>query len=440
MENSSNNGGPIKTALRALRHRNYRLYFIGQGISLVGSWMQSVAIGWLVYRLTGSSFMLGLVGFASQLPSFIFSPLAGVLSDRWDRRRILTVVQVLAMIQAAVIAAMTMSGLIAPWHVVLLGAFLGLVNAFDMPVRQSFVVEILDNRTDLGNAIALNSSLFNGSRLIGPAIAGLLIAVAGEGLCFLVNAFSFIGVIWALASIRIPRREARGGEKKISAELKEGFLYAFGFKPIRDLLALVSMISFIGMTFPVLLPVFAARVLGGGSHTYGFLVAATGAGAMAGTLYLAARKSVRGLTRVIMVCLGVFGAGLLVFSWSRSILLSTAILAIVGFGMIVCIASCNTIIQTIVEEDKRGRVMSFYTMCFMGSAPLGSIIAGSLSSVAGAPLTVRGGGVLSLIVALVFLLRLPRLRDHIRPIYRKMGIIPEVALGIQSATDMRDAE
>ncbi len=430
----------IRAALRALRHRNYRLFFFGQGVSLIGTWMQSVAVGWLVYRMTGSSFMLGLVGFSSQLPAFFASPLAGVLSDRMDRQKILMAAQVLAMFQAFAMAAVVLAGVVHIWHIVALSLLLGLVNAFDMPTRQAFVIEMIEDKSDLGNAIALNSSIFNGSRLVGPAVGGVIIALWGEGVCFLVNGASFVAVIAALALMKVPAKKPSGGGANIAANLREGFNYAFRFTPIRDLLILVSMISFIAMAFPVLLPVFAVKVIHGGAHAYGFLVASTGLGAMAGTLYLAARKTVVGLGRIIRFCLFLFGAGLLLFAWSGTLVISMVLLGTVGFGMIVSIAACNTILQTIVEEDKRGRVMSFYTMSFMGTAPLASLISGSASSVIGAPLTITAGGALAILCALAFALRLPDLRKKIRPIYRNMGIIPEVALGIQSATEMNEPE
>jgi MFS family permease len=427
----------FKLALRALRHRNYRLFFIGQGISLIGTWMQAIATGWLMFRLTHSEFMLGLLAFAGQIPTFLLSPFAGVLGDRTNRRRILIVAQVASMLQAFMLAGLTISGVIQVWQILFLAFLLGVTNAFEMPSRQAFVIEMVDDKSDLGNAIALNSGLFNGSRFIGPAVAGIVVAVAGEGICFMLNGISYFAAIIAFILMRIPGREAGGPKARLLTELKDGLLYSFGFRPIRDLIATVALMSLVAMSFPVLLPIFASRILHGGSYTYGFLVASTGAGALAGVAFLAMRKNVLGLGRIISTALIVFGLGLVAFSFSKSAILSICILAPVGFGMIAAMASCNTMVQTIVDEDKRGRVMSFYVMAFMGAAPLGSLMAGSVSSVIGAPYTVCIGGILCVLGGIVFYFRLPALRRIIRPIYRKMGIIPEVAIGIQTADELR---
>ena len=313
---------------------------------------------------------------------------------------------------------------------------LGIANAIEMPTRQAFVIEMVGSKADLSNAIALNSGIFNGTRLIGPAVAGIVVAYAGEGVCFAINGASYIAALVALLMMKIPARPAGRPAPGLLSELKEGFAHAFGFRPIRDLILTVATISLVAMSFPVLLPIFAGPLLGGGSHTYGFLVAATGAGALAGVAFLAMRKSVLGLGRIISIALGVFGAGLIAFSFSRSLPLSICILAVVGFGMIATMASCNTMVQTLVDEDKRGRVMSFYVMAVMGTAPLGSILAGSVSSAIGAPYTVRIGGAICIVGGIVFAARLPSLRKIVRPIYRKMGIIPEVAVGIQAADEL----
>jgi MFS family permease len=427
----------IKATLRALQYRNYRLFFMGQGISLIGTWMQSVAVGWLVYRLTHSPFFLGLVGFSGQIPAFLFAPFAGALSDRLNRQRILIVTQVLAMLQALLLAFGTIFNVITIWGLIALSFFLGLINAFDMPIRQAFVVEMVDDKSDLSNAIALNSGLFNASRLIGPAIAGVLINVTSEGICFLINGISYIAAIAALMSMRIGRRKIINHHTRIVSDIKDGFSYLYRSAPIRDLLIIISMIGLVGMSFPVLLPVFATSILHGDSHTFGFLVSSTGIGALIGTLFLAFRKTVLGLGRIIISTIFIFSIGLSAFSFSTNTVLSMILLVIIGFGMIVAIASCNTIMQTIVDEDKRGRVMSFYTMAFMGSAPLGSILVGILSTAIGAPHTVIIGGIIGLIVGTVFMLRLPLMRRRIRPIYSKMGIIPEVALGLQTANELR---
>jgi MFS family permease len=427
----------FKAALRALRYRNYRLFFLGQGISLIGTWMQSVAVGWFVYRLTGSPFYLGLVGFSGQIPAFLFSPFAGALSDRMNRQKILIVTQVLAMIQALLLAFGTIFNIISIWSVIALSFFLGFINAFDMPIRQAFVIEMVDDKSDLSNAIALNSGLFNASRLIGPAIAGVLINITSEGVCFLINGLSYVAAIAALANMRIGLKKTNNHNTRIITDIKDGFSYVYRFTPIRDLLIIISMIGLVGMSFPILLPVFATSILHGDSHTFGFLVSSTGIGALIGTVFLAFRKTVLGLGRIIGLTIFVFSIGLSAFSFSTNTLLSMALLVIIGFGMIVTVASCNTIMQTIVDEDKRGRVMSFYTMAFMGSAPIGSLLAGTLSSAIGAPHTIIFGGIISLIVGIVFFMRLPLMRKRIRPIYSKMGIIPEVALGLQAANELR---
>ncbi|OHD65851.1 MAG: MFS transporter [Spirochaetes bacterium RBG_13_51_14] len=436
VSNTRSPRGPM-LAMRALRHRNFRLFFFGQGVSLIGTWMQSVATSWLVFRMTHSEFMLGLVAFAGQIPAFLISPFAGVLGDRLSRHRIIIAVQVLAMAQAFILAGITLAGAIQVWHIIILSLFLGIINAFEMPARQAFVIEMLEDKSDLGNAIALNSGLFNGSRMIGPSIAGIIMAFAGEGLCFLINGISYGAALAALLLMNIPRRNTEERRTRLLSELKDGLAYAFGFRPIRDLLITVAFMSLVAMSFPVLLPVFAGSVLHGGAHIYGFLVASSGAGALAGVAFLAMRKSVLGLGRVITIALVLFGSGLVAFSFSHSAALSISILAPVGFGMIAVMASCNTMVQTIVDEDKRGRVMSFYVMVFMGGAPLGSLLAGSVSSAIGAPYTVCIGGMVCVLGAIVFALRLPSLRTLIRPIYRKMGIIPEVAIGIQTAEELR---
>jgi len=430
--------GRVTTALRAFRYRNYRLFFFGQGVSLVGTWMQSVAASWMVYRITGSPMALGLVAFAGQLPAFFVSPFAGVLNDRWNRHRVLVIVQYLAMAQASLMAALAFSGYAALWNILALSLFLGLVNAFEMPTRQALVIELVDDANDLGNAIALNSALFNGTRLIGPAIAGVIVAFHGEGICFSVNAASYFAAIAAFTAMRIPGRKRADRAKNLFAEMKEGIVYAVRFTPIRDILILLSINSLVGMSFPVLLPVFATKILGGDSGVYGSLVAASGLGATAGTIYLAMRESIRGLVRVITVSMFFFGVMLLAFSFSTSHYLSMALIALVGFGMIVNIAGSNTILQTIVEDDKRGRVTSFYIMSFMGTAPLGSLLAGALSSAFGAPVAVRVGACICLVGAMLFAARAQSIRRLIRPMYSRTGVMPEVAAGIETTEILRE--
>lgn len=417
---------PVRHLLRALRSRNYRLFVAGQGVSLIGTWMQQVAMSWLVYRLTGSAMLLGVVGFASQIPTLFISLFAGVLADRWDRRRLLIATQTLAMFQAAFLAFVVLMGLVQVWHIILLSLVLGVVNAFDIPIRQSFVVEMVDNREDLGNAIALNSSMVNGARLIGPSIAGLLVASFGEGVCFLLNAISYLAVIVAIVAMRMPQgANSLRPRRNILQELKEGILYAYKFGPIRSILLLVALVSFMGMPYSVLVPVFAKDILHGGVHTYGYLMTAAGSGALVGTLLLASRKSVLGLGHLIVTATILFSAGIVTFALSNNFILSLAAMTLAGFGAMTLVASCNTILQTILDEDKRGRVMSFFTVAFMGVAPFGSLGAGSMAGVIGPRNTLLLGSIGCLVGAMVFARYLPKIREKVRPIYERMGIIKE---------------
>jgi MFS family permease len=413
--------------VRALRHRNYRLFFAGQTVSLVGSWMTRIATSWLVYRLTGSALLLGLVGFAGQIPSFLLAPLAGVLIDRWDRHRLLVVTQVLAMFQSAALAGLALAGVINIWHVLGLSLFQGLINAFDMPARQAFVVEMVERREDLPNAIALNSSMVNAARLLGPSIGGVIIAAVGEGWCFALDAVSYLAVIASLLLMRLAarRRPAPKGAK-VLPELRAGWSYVAGSVPIRSILLLLALVSLVGMPYTVLMPIFASTVLHGGPHTLGFLMAATGVGALLGAVFLASRRSVLGLGRVVPLMSGLFGAGLIGFSLSRSLWLSLALLLVTGIGFMVQMAASNTLLQTLVEDDKRGRVMSFYTMAIMGVTPFGSLLAGALAHRIGAPQTLLFGGVGCIAAALWFASLLPDLRQRVRPIYIEKGILPAV--------------
>ena len=355
--------------------------------------MQQVAMSWLVYRLTGSAFLLGLVGFVSQIPTFLLAPVAGVLADRWDKRRLLITTQTLSMLQAAALAFFVLAGTVQVWQILTLGLILGIINTFDIPARQSFIVEMVDNREDLGNAIALNSSMFNAARLIGPSIAGLLVAAVGEGVCFILNALSYLAVIVALVAMRLKPGKPKRARRHILHELREGVGYAFGFSPIRSILLLIALVSLMGMPYSILMPVFARDILHGGPHTFGFLMAASGCGALASTVYLASRKSVIGLGKLIATAAAIFGAGLIAFAFSNSLFLSLFFLCLTGFGAMALVASSNTILQTIVEDDKRGRVMSLFTMAFIGMAPFGSLIAGTLANAIGARNTLLIGGV-----------------------------------------------
>lgn len=403
----------LKFILRALRYRNYRLFFIGQGISLVGSWIQIIAVSWLVYRLTNSPFLLGAVGFASQIPTFLLAPFAGVLADRLNRRRILIITQTLFMIQALILAILALTGNIAVWHILVLGVFVGLVNGFDIPARQAFVVDIIENRNDLVNAIALNSSMFNAARLLGPAVAGILIAATGEGACFLINSISFLAVIFALLAMRIKTKKPTQQNSHILQGLKEGFIYAFGFAPIRYILLLLSLVSLMGMSYAILMPIVAKEILGGGARTLGLLMGATGLGALAGTVFLASRKSVQGLEKIITWGTLIFGAGVVAFSFSRVLWMSLLLLLGVGFGMMIQMGASNTVLQSLTEDDKRGRVMSFFAMAFMGMAPFGSLLAGSLTSWIGADNTLLISGVCCIFGWLFFSRKLSLIRREI---------------------------
>ncbi|HEY4394545.1 MAG TPA: MFS transporter [Polyangia bacterium] len=434
---------PLRTIGRALRHRNYRLFFVGQGISLIGTWLTRVATSWLVYRLTGSALMLGVIGFAGQIPTFFLAPVAGVWVDRWNRHRTLVVTQVLAMLQSGLLAAL------AWWHpaiagttiarttiagIAALSVFQALINAFDMPARQAFVVQMVEDRADLPNAIALNSSMVNAARLIGPSVAGILIALFGEGWCFAIDAASYLAVIASLLAMRLEPRPTAPRKTRVSAELVEGLRYVVGHLPIRSVLLLLAVVSLMGMPYAVLMPIEATSVLHGQADTLGFLMAASGAGALGGALYLASRTSVLGLGRVIGVSAAIFGASLIGFALSHTLWLSLVLMVPTGMGMMVQMAASNTIVQTLVDEDKRGRVMSFFAMAFFGTVPFGSLLAGSLAQRIGAPRTIGLGGIVCVVGAALFFRALPEIRRHARPTYQRLGILPEVAEGLQSAS------
>lgn len=429
-ENHKNNNEPsgMKRILRSFRHRNYRLFFAGQGISLIGSWMQMIAMSWLVYRLTGSALLLGIVGFSGQIPTFLLAPFAGVLADRVNRQRVIIATQTLFTIQAFAVAALTLTHTIRVWEIIVLTIFAGLVQAFDMPTRQAFLLDMTDDREDLHNAIALNSSMFNSARLIGPSIAGLVIARAGEGICFLANAISFLAVIASLVAIRITPKDRPAREGHVLVDMKEGLKYVVQSIPIRSILLLLALVSLMGMPYAVLMPIFAEKILHGGPHTLGFLMASSGVGALIGSTYLASRTNVLGLTKWIPVAAAIFGASLVGFAHSHVLWLSMTFLAVAGFGMIIQMASSNTLVQTLAEEKLRGRVMAFYTMAFMGTAPFGSLLAGSLASpgAIGPQATVMLGGAACVIGAILFARSLPALRRDIRPIYQELGILPKV--------------
>ena len=386
--------------------------------------MTQVATGWLVYRLTNSALLLGIVGFSGQLPAFLLTAFAGVWVDRLNRHTVLKVTQFLSMLQSFALAILTLSGRVNIWHIAGLMMCQGIVNAFDMPARQTFVIEMIEDRADLPNAIALNSSVLNGARLIGPSIAGAIIAVAGEGYCFLIDGFSYLAVIGSLLMMHI-RPGPRRLHENVWLELREGLSYIGQFVPIRSILTLIAAVSFAGAPYSVLLPVFASAILHGGPHTLGFLTGAAGVGALVSAITLAMRRTIVGLGKMITITSFTLGAGLILFSLSTNVWLSLALMFVCGFSMMQCFSSSNTIMQTIVAEGKRGRVMSFYTLAIIGMQPFASLVSGMLADKIGAPLTVGLGGAAVIICGVWFSKRLDQIRTIVRPIYRELGILPE---------------
>ena len=409
---------------RALQHRNFRLFFGGQSISLVGTWITRVATSWLVYRLTGSELLLGIAGFCGQIPTLVITPFAGVLVDRMDRRKILLLTQAASLVQSAILAVLTFAHLITVTQIIWLQVIQGVINSFDTPARQAFVSEMVEDRRDLPNAIALNSSMVNGTRIIGPTIGGLLIAAFGEAWCFAVDSISYVAVIGSILAMRVaPRARHEAAEMHLLEELHHGWKYVLSSVPIRSALVLVAIVSTAGTPYVVLMPAIATEVFHGGPNTLGLLMTATGVGALTGALYLAQRESVVGLGRIIMWASAVFGVGLAVFSQLTSLWLAFVVLAIAGCGFMIHLAATNTVLQTIVEERLRGRVMSFYTMAFFGTVPIGSLIGGVMADRFGAMPTVLMTGIVCLAGSAWFAYKLPAIRAVIRPIYRERGII-----------------
>jgi MFS family permease len=405
--------GSLPTVLRALKHRNFQLFFSGQLISLIGTWMQSIAEAWLVYRLTGSSLLLGSVGFASQIPVFLVAPIGGIVADRYDRRRIVIGTQISSMLLASTLAFLVLSHQIRVWHIFVMAALLGVVNAFDIPGRQAFLVDMV-GKEDLMNAIALNSSMFNGARIVGPAIGGILVARIGEGWCFFSNAVSYTAVITGLLMMHVPRRAYKAAPGSHLAHIIEGFGFARRTKPIRALLILLGLVSLVAMPYALLMPVFADKILHGGARGLGILMGATGVGALLGALTLASRTGVRGLGRWVAISCGGFGCFLAMFAWSRVFWLSTALLVPVGFCMMLQMSASNTLIQSMVPDHLRGRVMALYSMMFMGMAPFGAFFGGAMADRIGAPLTVSIGAVTCVGGALWFGAQLPKIRVEAR--------------------------
>ena len=424
--------GSMAHSWRALRHRNFKLFFAGQSISVIGTWMTRVATSWLVYQLTHSALLLGIVSFAGQIVSFALGPFAGVWVECLDRRKLLVWTQAAAAVQSLALAALTLAHVITLWEIVVLASLQGLINAFDMPGRQSFLVQMVENRNDLSNAIAINSSMANGARLIGPAIAGLVIGAVGEGWCFLIDGVSYFAVIASLLRMRIKPVDLRRDASSMLEQMREGWEYVRTFRPIRTILLLFALISLMGYPYAVLLPIFAGQVLQGGAYTLGWLTTASGIGALVSGLSLAVRKSVVGLTRMGQIAVAILGGALILFGLSHALWLSLILMVFVGFGLMQGAAVSNTIIQSLVPEDKRARVMSYYTMAFFGAAPFGSLLAGALAHQIGASHTVILTGAFCVAGSLWFTFELPKVRAVMRPIYQEMGLLPARDLALLS--------
>ena len=414
----------ISHAWRALRHRNFKLFFYGQGISVIGTWMTRLATSWLVYRLTDSALLLGIVSFSGRIVSFLLGPFAGVWVERLNRRKLLVWTQAAAAIQSLALAALTLAHVITLWEIIALTALQGLIDAFDMPGRQSFLVQMVEDRNDLSNAIAINSSMVNGARLIGPAIGGLVIAAFGEGWCFLIDGVSYFAVIASLLLMRVKPMDIRRHASSMLEQMREGWDYVRTFRPIRTILLLFALLSMMGWPYTVLLPVFAGQVLHGGAHTLGWLTGASGLGALVSALSLTVRKSVVGLTRMLRVAAAMLGGALILFGLSHTLWLSLVLMLFAGFGMIQAASVSNTIIQALVPEDKRARVMSYYTMAFFGAAPFGSLLAGTLAQLLGAPQTVIITGAFCIASSVWFAIEMPKIKVFMRPIYLQKGLLP----------------
>lgn len=407
----------------AFRSRNYRLFFAGQGLSLIGSWMTQVATVWLVYQLSASPWLLGIVGFTSQIPTLILLPFAGVLVDRWNRHQVIIWTQVFSMIQSLMLAVLALTGVVDIWHLIALSLFQGVINSFDAPARQAFVPEMIERKEDLANAIAINAAMFNGARLLGPAVAGVVLATVGAGVCFLIDGISYIAVIIALLAMKLQPIEIKPVRGNSLQRLKEGFVYAFGFPPIRAIILLLALVSFWGMQYTVLVPIFATKILNGGPDALGFLMAASGIGALFGAVYLSTRKSIVGIGKIIAYSPALMGMSIVGFAVSRIMWISLLMMLLSGVGFILQFASSNTFVQTIVEDDKRARVLSIYTMAFFGVIPFGNLFAGGLANYIGAPNTLIISGVICILGSIYFSRQLPSLKPLVQPIYAKLGII-----------------
>lgn len=401
----------LKFLVRALGSRNFRLFFFGQAASLIGTWMQLIAMRWLVYRLTKSELMLGVVGFVSDAPLFFLVPIAGVLADRLKRHRILVGTQALSALQAAVLAILVITENVEVWHVVVLGGLLGIISAFDITARQAFIVDMIENREDLPNAIALNSFIFNGALLVGPAVAGVLIALVGEGICFALNALSYLAVLGALFLMHIPKKKHSTSPLSIRGAIMEGAAYTFASVPIRSILLLVAVVSFVAAAYPLLMPVFAEDILQGGPQVFGYLMSATGVGALGGAIFLASRRSLTGLAEMIVVAGILYGVGFFALSLSYVLSISLVIALVLGFSLMMQMASSNTIVQSIVDDQKRGRVLSLFVMARRGIESLGSLLFGAVAAAIGTPATLMVGGAICLLAVAAFATKLPTIRQ-----------------------------
>jgi MFS family permease len=412
----------LSNPVRALRHRNFALFASGQAVALIGYWMQSIAQSWLLYRLTGSATLLGVLGFASSIPILLLAPYAGLMSDRWNLHRAMYTTQVLEMLQAVTLAALAITAVIAPWHIITLSMVMGVLVAFELPLRHAYLIELVGGKQDLPNAVAVTSLIANCGRLVGPAIAGVVIAAYDEAVCFVLNALSYVAVLVSFAFIRV-KPSPRGTEHtSVLKGLREGFAYAWDFLPIRLLLSVLAVVSLLATPYMTLMPVLVSDVYGGGANMMGFLVGAAGFGAVCGTLFLAARPDVRGLVRVIAWASGAAGTALVVLPWAGGVTLAFPLLAIVGFGILVSSVSTNMILQTIVDDDKRGRVMSLYTAAFLGMSPFGAVAAGALTDLIGVATTLALGGVCSAAAGIYLATRRGEIRSHVAPIYARLGL------------------
>lgn len=415
----------LRTTLRALRHRNFALFLGGQMCALVGYWMQNIAQSWLLYRMTDSATLLGVLAFASSVPILVLAPFAGLWSDRANLHRLMFATQVLEMMQAVVLAALALAGVIAPWHIVILAMLLGVLVAVELPVRHAYLLELIGNKADLPNAVAVTSMMANTGRLVGPALAGVMIGWIGEAGCFTINALSYLAVVTTFLMIRVTPSERPATHPPLLQGLTEGLSYAWNSIPIRFLLLLLALVGFMATPYAALMPALTRDVFHGDAEQMGYLMGAAGLGAVSGTLYLASRRDVRGLVRLIVFASFTAGAALAALVWSRSMWIALPLLVVIGFGLLVTSVSINMILQTIVDDDKRGRVMSLYTAAFLGIAPFGSLAAGAAADAVGVATTLTVGGVCCVGGALFLARERPRIREHIRPIYSRLGIIPD---------------